>query len=239
MQVIDAAWERRNLGVSCQEVTIDVGDGYQQLKIVDQLDAEYQVIRSPVERPDFLFELSQRGFVFVEVFLSSVHYLRDYELSPQLARHISNFSFEMASHSEIDIIRDNIAMGVFKTDRVSIDPCFGIEKSAQRYLGWMADEIEKKSDIFALKFRDEVFGFSILKKDCDSCHAKLGAVFYEKRRPGLGMYLNYFNIIASINLGCSSLYAPFSSNNLPVFSMNQMLGFKIKPLYNILVKHVL
>ena len=52
MKVIDAVWEKENLGVETKEVVIDHGDCKRNaLKFLETVSAEYVVVKIPSEFP--------------------------------------------------------------------------------------------------------------------------------------------------------------------------------------------
>jgi hypothetical protein len=60
MKIVNAIWERRNLGVRCIEVTLEATDAVPDVKsTLAGLDTQYLVIKVPAGRSDLMFCLSE------------------------------------------------------------------------------------------------------------------------------------------------------------------------------------
>lgn len=237
MKIIDAVWEKRNLGVSCHELIVEKDDRLIDISIVENLQSEYQVIKIPMERSDLIFEIQKKGFDFSEVLFDSLHELNLPRLSPTLSRLSSLIDCREADSFGIESVKSRILNGIFKTDRVAIDPYFGVKKSAQRYVGWLTDEINSGSRVYELIYKNRSVGFFVIKCKDGICDARIGGVYSDSNVLGLGVLLNYFEIVVAKNLDCHTLHGAFSSNNPSVFNINDILGYKSKPKFNVFVKH--
>lgn len=237
MKIIDAFWEKRNLGVTCNEVILEKDDSIAEVSNLNSLCSEYQVVKMPVERSDLIFEIQDLGFNFVEIIFGSSHNLILPELSPPLKRVKNAIDCREADVNQIENIKEKILSGMFKTDRIAIDPYFGLEKSAKRYVGWLSDEIDNGGYVYELYYKDRAVGFFVLKCEGDACDARIGGVYTESNVLGLGVLLNYFEIEVARNLKCSVLHGAFSSNNPSVFNINDILGYSTRPAFNVFVKH--
>ena len=85
MKITDAFWEQRNLGVTCQEVTFDCDDVDIQATL-RSLQANYRVVKMPVERTDLIWVIQDLGYKFTEVQFMSSHNLTLPCLNPPLER---------------------------------------------------------------------------------------------------------------------------------------------------------
>ena len=82
MEIIDAFWEQRNLGISCSEITADTGDTVKgMLEALALLTSQYQVIKLPVSRYDLMRVVEQHGFSFIEGSMNVVHNLKNIDRS--------------------------------------------------------------------------------------------------------------------------------------------------------------
>ena len=67
MRVIDAYWEKRNLNKKVIEINCDIHDNLDELdKVIDNIDAEYSVIKIPSNRSDLLILSQNKGYIFIE-----------------------------------------------------------------------------------------------------------------------------------------------------------------------------
>ena len=82
MEIIDAFWEQRNLGISCSEIKADTGDTVKgMLEALALLTSQYQVIKLPVSRYDLMRVVEQHGFSFIEGSMNVVHNLKNIDRS--------------------------------------------------------------------------------------------------------------------------------------------------------------
>jgi len=240
MRVINAQWEMRNLGVTCEEIIIEVGDS---IVLIDselsKLSSSYRVIKIPCSRPDLLLYLQGRGYIFIEMLSTCSH---DGEL-PQLTslqqRIYSNLSCSLATSDDLNAIFEELMSGMFTTDRVAIDPKFGIPKAGKRYCGWVKDELTRGAQVFMLNYKNMPIGFFVMRLAEDKkCHAFLGGIFPGHKGGGFGYFLNYFEVIKGMELGASKIITTFSSNNTSIASVHYSLGCRLVHQQYILVRHV-
>ena len=127
---------------------------------------------------------------------------------------------------------------MFNTDRISLDPVFGIQKAANRYKGFLTDLLSKDIKLFGIYFKNEISGFFTIRKESNSIYVSdLAGIFPEYKNKGLGIFLNYFEIIVTKGFGGKTLKTVYSSNNFGAANIHQNLGFKIYKQEYIFVKH--
>ncbi len=238
MKIIDAVWEKRNLGVDCHEVIFEREDSLSDLAKLDSLQSNYQVIKIPLDRSDLIFEVQKNNFTFVETLFSSTHDLTLPTLSPPLNRLCNVIDCREVDKFALNNIQKKILSGIFKTDRIALDPHFGIEKSAQRYLGWLSDEVNFGSLVYELTYNNRPVGFFVMKHEEGVFFARIGGVYSYPNVLGLGVVLNHCEIVIAKNLGGHVLHGAFSSNNPSVFNINNILGYKSKAEFNVFVRHI-
>ena len=67
MNVVNAVWEKRNIGVDTAEVTIEEADDVQTIKdTLNNLEVEYIVVKVPSSRSDVLFLVQNRGIIILK-----------------------------------------------------------------------------------------------------------------------------------------------------------------------------
>ena len=140
MKIIDAFWEKRNLGVDCKEFTVEDGDSAGDVTgILNANQARYMVVKVPVAGAGVMFALSAAGYTFIECGIHAVHNLKTAEAAAieKMSPYIVEYS--RMDQADMEFMYENIRNGVFKTDRVSLDPHFTPEQAANRYVCWIED----------------------------------------------------------------------------------------------------
>ena len=135
MKITDCIWEKTNLGVSTIEITLDEGDTMQQLAATGYERYDYVVAKVPVGMNHLHRYLAHQGFVFVEC-----QCRLSKEIGPELLSYdkvaavAEQLNFvPVTSKVQLDGIKRQVLQGMFSTDRISLDPRFGIETAARRY----------------------------------------------------------------------------------------------------------
>lgn len=238
MKITDAFWEKRNLGVCSKEITIEHGDKVADVLTLENLDSEYQILKLPVEMASFILPIQSIGFKYIEIQYVCNHNLQTPHLQSQIERMSNYFAAEIANGKDLKLVEDYISMGMFETDRVALDPRFGHKFASKRYIGWINQVLNSGGSIYVLKYKSHAVGFFGIKENDGVCDAFIGGVFPDWNKSGFGIMLNYFEILTARKLGYSELKTSFSSNNPPVYYINRILGYDIRPVCNVFIKHI-
>lgn len=239
MKITPAPWEKRNLGVTCVEVTIETAD---EISAVDhavaQIDAQYQVVKIPCGRPDLLFHLQSLGFLVAEVLTTCSHDGLLAPLTRVQQKILDSLSCSQATSEDLESVYAELRSGMFTTDRVAIDPMFGIESAGHRYSGWLSDGIERGAMVYSLTHKNECVGFFVMESySSKEWHATLGGIFPRHQRSGFGYFMNYLEIITALAKGAKRVYTSFSSNNTAVSAIHFALGYRLVQQQYILIRH--
>lgn len=240
MKIIDAVWEKRNLGVDCQEIIFDSSDSIDSYTFASrQLKAEYQVAKIPSGSTNLLLFLQSCGFQFIEMNLHLERRLNNLLPPKILSRFLNKITVDIPNSDELELILRVIKSGIFSSDKIALDPYFGLEQSGIRYYYWVKDELNNQSNCYILKYNNSPFGFNILKKiDDRKYNALFGALLPNANTvPGLGAVLPYYNCQKAFEFGGSLIETGVSSNNVQALRMNQMVGFEVKSITYNLIKH--
>ena len=125
MEIIDAFWEQRNLGISCSEIKADTGDTVKgMLEALALLTSQYQVIKLPVSRYDLMRVVEQHGFSFIEGSMNVVHNLKNIDRSGIQKRLNDRVCYEEMGEVDISRLYAELQKGVFITDRIYLDTFF-------------------------------------------------------------------------------------------------------------------
>ena len=146
---------------------------------------------------------------------------------------------EVTKELELDELLSKITPGMFSTDRVSIDPYFGLEIGCTRYKNWIKDVFNNRSAIIEnLFYKDVNVGFAMLKEE-ESLKGLVGGLFSEYQDDGIGMLTPCMVPMYAKMKGITSkkVYAPISSNNKAVWELYEHLGFIPKQPHYVFVKH--
>ena len=240
MQIIDAYWELRNLGVSTCEVEIEQTDKTDDITdVLSTLQASYQVIKAPAAMFDVYEILRKKGFVYVESSIRVSHLLKEIS-GPNVVIRLSNeVSFDEMNENDIGLMRSQIASGMFQTDRVALDPVFSNAQAANRYIMWMNDERERGSKFFNYKYKGNPVGFSCMREASPGIfYPVLGGVYNTKTALPIGSVIVYKQLEIARSLGGKSMYTYISSNNPAVVRIYSQLGYVFEDIKYVFIKHL-
>jgi hypothetical protein len=240
MKIVDAVWEKRNLGLKVFELTIQEEDIYLNEQIEQfELKSDYVVIKLPIVLNRHLTSLQDLGYQFIEQLTINSHLAVVPKLTPIMNRFLGKLSCQIAKSDEVDLIRHEIDSDLFDTDRVSLDPKFSKQDASNRYLGMISDEIEQNGKIYVIKFNEMVVGFFTLHMSLQNiAYCNLGGIFKNFQNLGFGIFLNYFQICITRDLGGEQTITAYSSNNVGAFAVHQMFDYKVIEQYYVFIKHI-
>lgn len=237
----NAVWEKRNLGISCYEINVEKNDLVTDLeKAIQDYKADYVVVKVPTGMVTHLYCLQKKGFLFVETIA-----LCYYNLAKKLClnniqkRIISEMGYEKMDENDLDELYEEIQKGMFDTDRISLDPYFSQEQANQRYIGWIKNEIERKSDIYKIiNSRNQSIGFFAYKDINENvAFPFLGGLYKSSNILGLGFSIHYYALEEGRQRGRKKSMASFSSNNKISSALHMSLGYMLEEQYYVFVKH--
>lgn len=244
MKIIEASWEKRNLGRDCFEVTLDKSDLLNCPKIIEELSSPvyqkcYLVLKMPVGNLEFLHSLEDFGFRFMEnQFLLSKD-LSEYE-SPVILN--NSFVSRVEIKKEVDAweeIIDLISVDMFNTDRIYLDPQLENSVSSKRYKNWIRDLVSNPdAHLFATYENDKIIGFGIdiWNEKKKIVRGLLGGIFSDKIESGYSFYLWDQSLKFNKNHGFKKFVTSISSNNARVLDIYMYFGYKIYNQYYVLRK---
>ena len=241
MKTINAEWEMRNLGVECQELNIDKAEKFADVEAaVDQLDAEYQIVRVPSGRTEILLLAQRKGFQFIEM---NIQFERRFVARPLLPsmfkRYENSIGFHVASQPEIEDVLEEVASGnMFLTDKVSLDPFFGPALAGKRYALWAADLMKQGAALRMATYKEVSVGFCLNIPREGYHDAFLGGVFPRYEAKGFGFLPLYANLASIYDQGGRIMRTGVSSNNLPIVKLHQVFDCLITGLTYVLFKHI-
>jgi hypothetical protein len=241
MKIIDAFWEKRNLGIDCKEIIIEKTDTIDDIQEIKNLLQPNQYL--VVKVPSGLFEanifLSELGFTFIESILSLNLNVKDAILTPLQKRLNNEINYLEIEPSGLDKLYTEIKNGLFSTDRIILDPKFTADKSALRYLNWIKDELKNESKVFNISYKGTEIGFFILKKINEYTYYPFLSGLYENyTNSGLGFAVVRKPIEEIQKKSGKIVFTNISTNNQQALKTAFQQGFNIINIQNIFIKHL-
>jgi hypothetical protein len=239
MKLVEAIWEKRNLGVDCLELHCEAHDAAAAVLDALPLSAAYQVIRVPAKRTDLLLAVQERGYRLIEMGIDLERRLADFEMPAIYKRFEKNMAFRRATGADIERTLEIIETGrMFTTDRIALDPSFSPQQAGHRYVCWIRDLLQQGGALHVAAYngRDVAFGVAI-ERQPGAWEASLGGVFPEPGTSGLGFASVYLNTAVPRQQGGAKVVTRVSSNNLPIFRLHLLFGYEPTNLEYVLIRH--
>ena len=243
MNVVHALWEQDNLGVDVYETTLTEQDTLDQYAAEEQTmlaaGAEYLVVKAPVNRPELLFGLPKLGYVYVETVFHVMIRRDEYRMPDAIARFDRGLTVvERTEPAECERIYAAIRGGVFKSDRVSVDPAFSREKSGNRYVNWLRQMLSGGGMLFEVLQGEKPIGFFVtVRVDEQTVDPVLMGLYDEENDRGMGALLHKKTLDTCFAQECSRLTSTIVSNNAKVLRVYVNAGATIADTQYTYVKH--
>jgi hypothetical protein len=240
MKIIEAVWEKRNLGKYVLEVEIENSDHIDTVRdCLNRLTADYIVLKIPCSLGEFIQPVQALGFEFMEVLTHSIFDANLPALSPIEEKFLNSIRSEQISPLNAQLLDSALAQGMFNTDRISLDPKFMRGSSGNRYLGLVEDERARGAKVYEITYKEDFVGFYILRfVNQTTSYSSIGGIIPKYQNKGLGILMNYLQIRQSYELGASEVLSTFSSNNLAATHIHWKYKYRLARQETIFVKHV-
>lgn len=237
MKIIDAIWEKENLGVTSKEVLVDLNDTVDDVRAgLATLSDQYIVVKIPASRFDVANLVQNMGYRFVEEMIEVEHDLHEVKRNRILQRLYDSLDYREMNVSDVEMLYSEIDKGLFSSDRISNDPHFSPELSARRYKNWIRSMLNDGAIPYVMSYKGEPAGFIVLTtKDRVVYHSVLGGGYEKFRKTGLGMVQKEQEIVKL--LGGKLLMTKVSSNNVNQFRALLANGFTVNKINHVFVKH--
>ena len=242
MEVFNCFWEKRNLGCSAVEVLVDMKDRFCVNDFISLQNYDYIVVKVPVNKLDFNFGLSNLGYVMFEMQMDMHANMNSFNFQEKnIKRILPNISFEeIKSKDVLDKLLSKITPGMFSTDRISLDPFFGMERGCNRYINWIRDEfVNDNSKTIYIVYKGKNVGFATFKVTQELIKGLIGGLFPDYQNDGIGLLTPCVApLYAKINkLSINKIINPISSNNKAVWDLYEYFGFKPHRPHYVFIKH--
>lgn len=238
MKIVDAVWEKRNLGVDSVEMEVEPNDTYEEVdKILSEVKGQYLAVKVPTIRTDITWLMAKHGYVYVEDMIFLEHDLSPIERTPLQQRLYDAVKVEPMKEEDFEILYEEIKKGSFSFDRISNDPYFTKEQSITRFLNWLNDERERGAEFLKGMMKGEMTGFFTIREIEPGVYTSaLGGTFMKWRRGGLGTNVQTPEEVKK--RGGKKLVLGVSTNNMIQIRALIQNGFMPKRANHVYVKHV-
>ena len=197
MKIVEATWERRNLGCEVWEVTLareDMADVEKTLAALrdDRFAGAYVCVKMPVGNLKMLHALEDDGFRFLETQLSLMDRFKSDDMMDLCGKANGRIEFKTVEKDDAawERVIAKVVPEMFDTDRISLDPQLGPEIACTRYRNWMRDlRSDPRSELMVMLLDGKEIAFSIEVVDGNTRHGVLAGNFPEFKNTGYGMAL--------------------------------------------------
>lgn len=227
MRVIDAVWERRNMGISCVEINVERGESAQELEsVLATIIADYIVVKIPTCKMELSEMLTQKGFCFTETIFSLEKQLGKCPPHGAEREKGNRMTYCLNLDESKKRVIDEIRMGMYTTDRISIDKHFTSKQTADRYIGMLGDELCRGAELMEYCFDGKPFGFSCFRQvAAGRYYQALTGLYSIYRGKGLGFALAYLPECELLKRGAEKLTTGVSTNNEASLKVHLRNGF--------------
>ena len=244
MKTVHADWERKNLGVEAYEITLEPSDTPQALRQEEEriraLGARYVARKMPVNCPQLRFGMTELGYTFVETVFHVMVRRDNYHMPDIIARFDRGLSVvQRQERAECQAVYDHIRQGVFISDRVAVDPAFGVEKGGNRYANWLETMVRGGAFLYEVLAGQKPIGFFVIqRKDADTVDPVLMGMYHAENDRGLGTLLHKKTLDTCFTHPCKRLTSTVVSNNAKVLRVYVNAGAEITDMLYTYVKHM-
>ncbi len=242
MKITDAVWEKRNLGISCKEIELEDSDTMPEITkaLNNCLDADYIVAKAPIQAVEIYQLLQQHGFIFVETMFQIAKELKSTVLNERQSALAKDMSYTINKSGSMERVHQEIHLGMFSTDRISLDAYFTETQAQNRYIGMLHDEMERGAELMEFWYQGRPFGFACFRKKTEErYHQCLTGLYAADRGTGKGFALEYLPEKELLCRKAKILSGAVSSNNPISLHAHLKTGFLPSETQYIFVKHTI
>jgi hypothetical protein len=240
MKIIDAYWEKRNLGVETKEVIVENSDTADMINSgLSTLDnAEYVICKVPICRFDVYRLLTNHNFIFMECSINMVLDVNRVVISPLQKRINMQVSYrELVEQNEFENVFQQIKKGLFDSDRVFLDPFFSKEQAANRYVYWIEDELKIGSQLYEITYKEKPVGFFTFKQLNENTYFPFLTGLYPPQITGIGCCIVQKPAEEVLKRNGKYISTHISTNNSAIHKCLIQIGFISNDVKYIFIKH--
>ncbi len=241
MRVIDAIWEKENIGVDTTEVVCDGKETRDELiGVLEKVATPYSVLKMPVGNYNLLLVGQDCGYRVIELAIRLTANVNRVYIPEIYRRFLPNLQVRVADKGMEEKVFDDILSGkIFSTDRIALDPHFSKELAGRRYYNWCKKMVENGANLAIAFYKDDPVAFNISSKPNEkkACNGLLGGVFPEALDRGLGFLVPFTQLESCKMMGGITAISSVSSNNPPILKIHNQYGYEIREMNYVLIKH--
>lgn len=234
MKVIDAYWEKRNLGVDAVEFEVDETDTASVVEEILANEKQYNVVKIPSRNTEVTQAVQQYGYRFAEVMNYFAISPGELKLNRIQQRIVDSIEILEMNNTDIDELHKEINNNLFDTDRIYCDPLFTKEQAANRYWGWISDEQSRGGKLLKYVYKQDAIGFAGVSRN-KTCY--LSGLYPKAKRGGFGVIIPYIIYQLVQESGKREPLGIVSSTNVSVWRLYEQLGFALEHMEYIFIKH--
>ena len=220
------------------EFVVDGNDSEAVAADIFAAEAQYNIVKLPVNKPGLMALLQENGYRFTECMLNLTHDLNESKIKAAKSLSHADVSYAPMKAPDIAELFSELEKNLFNTDRIYNDPNFAAGTSALRYKNWLSDELEKGSAVYKLSLNDVAIGFFALKKmENDIFDPFLLGLYNAHKGKGLGRSMAFCALSECKARGAKLVSTHISSNNPANIKVYKSLGYNVESVEYVFVKH--
>lgn len=237
MNIVNAIWEKRNLGVNTLEITFDQNDSIETVEeSLKKIKAEYIVLKVPTYLTNLLPLIQDNGYHYIEDMIHFVNYLSNIHRNPIQQRLYDSITVEPMSAVDMHVLFTEIRNGFFSSDRIYLDPYFNREASINRYINWIEDEEKQGTEFLKHVYKNDTVGFFALKEIGNGHYTSfLGGIYKLYRKGGIGAIIKAPEEVRNRN--GKKLSTSVSTNNPAQIKAMALNGYIPENITHTFIKH--
>lgn len=244
MKTTHAVWELENIGADTWEILLSADDTPEMLAQEEERlvaeGAEYIVVKTPPNCQQLIFGIPQMGYTFVEMVFHVAVRRDEYHMPDIIARFDRGLTvvhqMDPAEHERIYAI---IRTGIFVSDRVSLDPAFGVMKGGNRYANWLKGIVNRGGDLYEVHSGSKPIGFFVIcRKDANTVDPVLMGMYDARNDRGMGALVHKKMLDTCFTYECKKLTSTIVSNNTKVLNVYVNAGASVTDTLYTYVKHI-
>ena len=203
---------------------------------------KYQVVKVDPGNIGANLFLEENGFRLMETQIEVELKQKEFNYEDRLLKYLApDVSFQdVETEADFEALLQGMTPEMFVSDRIALDPHFGLEMSYRRYRNWMKTAFGNgTASFFQILYKGEPVGFSMYRIKDGLWLGDLGGM-YPSSDQGLGLLTAAaaFLYMKRRDLKNLKLVSCISSNNTPVISAFNYCHFNFKKFKYVFVKHV-
>ena len=237
MKIIEAYWEKKNLGVDTLEITFDQNDSMAEVaQLLSHVKAEYIVLKVPTELTKLLPLIQNNGYQYIEDMIHLVNHLPEIQMSLLETRLYDSITTEKMTDSDMEQLYAEIRNGLFNKDRIYLDPYFSHEMAKTRYINWIKDEKARGTEFLKHTYKNNTIGFFALRELQNGHYISfIGAIYEEYRKLTMGTVAKVQDEVKRRN--GKKLSTNVSSNNISEIKALTSKGYIAENITHTFIQH--